>query len=52
MIHHTKDQISDIQCHPKRIRKTRSSWLNCALRDDEAVYWVSIVHYEAVVVGN
>ena len=21
---------------------TRSSWLNCALRDDEAVYWVSI----------
>ena len=23
---------------------TRSSWLNCALRDDEAVYWVSIGH--------
>ena len=22
-------------------KKTRSSWLNCALRDDEAVYWVS-----------
>ena len=22
--------------------KTRSSWLNCALRDDEALYWVSI----------
>ena len=22
------------------ILKTRSSWLNCALRDDEAVYWV------------
>ena len=20
---------------------TRSSWLNCALQDDEAVYWVS-----------
>ena len=29
---------------------TRSSWLNCALRDDEAVYWVSIGHYEAVAV--
>ena len=28
---------------------TRSSWLNCALRDDEAVYWVSIGHY---AVGN
>ena len=32
--------------------ETRSSWLNCALRDDEAVYWVSIGHYEAVAVGN
>ena len=32
--------------------KTRSSWLNCALRDDEAVFWVSIGHYEAVAVGN
>ena len=27
---------------------TRSSWLNCVLRDDEAVNWVSIGHYEAV----
>ena len=27
--------------------KTRSSLLNCALRDDEAVYWVSIGHYRA-----
>ena len=35
-----------------RLSKTRSSWLNCALRDDEAVYWVSIGHYEAVAVGN
>ena len=25
-------------------KMTRSSWLNCALRDDEAVYWVSIGH--------
>ena len=24
----------------------------CVLRDDEAVYWVSIGHYEAVAVGN
>ena len=31
---------------------TRSSWLNCALRDDEAVYWISIGHYEAVAIGN
>ena len=34
------------------IERTRSSWLNCALRDDEAVYWVSIEHYEAGAVGN
>ena len=33
-------------------RETRSSWLNCALRDDEAVYLVSRGHYEAVAVGN
>ena len=35
--------------------KTRTSWLNRALRDYEAVYWVSIGHYEAleaVAVGN
>ena len=32
--------------------QTRSSWLNCALRDDDAVYWVSIGHYEAVTVGD
>ena len=31
---------------------TRSSWLNCGLRDDETVYWVSIGHYEAVAFGN
>ena len=36
----------------KNSRKTRSSWLNCALRDDEAVYWVSIGHSEAVEDGN
>ena len=35
-----------------KIIKTRSSWLNCALRDDEALYWVSIGHYEAVAVDN
>ena len=26
--------------------ETRSSWHKCALRDDEAVYWVIIGHYE------
>ena len=26
----------------KKLFQTRSSWLNCALRGDEAVYWVSI----------
>ena len=31
---------------------TRSSWLNCGLCDDEAVYCVSIGHHEAVAVGN
>ena len=31
---------------------TRSSWFNCALRDDEAVYWVSIGQFEAVAVGD
>ena len=31
---------------------TRSSWLNSALRDDKAVYWVSIGHYEAVAVDT
>ena len=31
---------------------TRSSWLNCALRDNEAVYWVSIGQYKSVVVCN
>ena len=34
------------------IMETRSSWLNCALRDDEAVYWVSKGHYEAVAVDD
>ena len=32
--------------------KTRSSWLNCASRDNEAVFWVSIGHYEAVGGGG
>ena len=26
--------------------------INCALRDDQTVYWVSKGHYEAVAVGN
>ena len=32
--------------------ETRSSWLNCASRDYEAVYWVSIGHFEVVTDGN
>ena len=24
------------------VKQTRSSWFNCALRGDEAVYWISI----------
>ena len=39
-------------CLAPLIAGTRSSWLNCALRDDEAVYWFSVGHYEAVAVGN
>ena len=42
----------DIQQMERNNDQTRSSWLNCGLRDDEAVYWVSIGHYEAVAVGN
>ena len=38
--------------HQHNHEQTRSSWLNCALRDDEAVYWVSKGQYEAVAVGN
>ena len=49
-----------IYCGIKTSYKTRISWLNCALiRDDEAVYWVSIgqqwlvlSQYEVVPVGN
>ena len=40
------------QLKSRYIDRTRSSWLNCALRDDEGVYWVSIGHYEAVAVRN
>ena len=28
----------------RRLVKIKLDWLNCALRDDEAVYWVSIGH--------
>ena len=28
---------------------TRSSWFNCALRDDDAVYWVSMRQYQLVI---
>ena len=32
--------------------KTRSTWLNCALRDNKTMFWVSIGHYEAVADVN
>ena len=44
--------IDCLELQKQKIQETRSSWLNCALRDDEAVYWVSIGHYRAVAVGN
>ena len=44
--------IKDVTNDLHLVTKTRSSWLNCALRDDEALYWVSIGHYEAVAVDN
>ena len=33
----------------KRIAKTRSNWLNCALRDDEAVYWEIMRRWQLVI---
>ena len=41
-------------CHQQTNEKWfnyRSSCINCALQNDEDVYWVSIGHYEAVAVG-
>ena len=38
--------------HAMMAIQTRSSWLNCALLDGDAVYWVSTGHYEAVSVGS
>ena len=49
---HPSTAMANITDYHKVQMKTRSSWLNCALRDDEAVYWVSIGHYEEVAVGN
>ena len=42
-------------CHQETNEKWfnyRSSCINCALQNDEDVYWVSIGHYEAVAVGD
>ena len=33
-------------------KRTRSSWLNCALRGDEAVFWVSIGQQWLVLGGT
>ena len=38
--------------HAMMAIQIRSSWLNCALLDGDAVYWVSTGHYEAVAVGS
>ena len=48
----TYEHDADQKLSWRLILETRSSWLNCALRDDEAVYWVSIGRYEAIAVGN
>ena len=32
--------------------KTRSSWLNCELRDNESVYWDILGHYDTVAVDS
>ena len=36
----------------EKTRDTRSSWLNCALRGDEAVYWVGIGQQWLVLGGT
>ena len=53
-IHKEHKHLRNTKKHKKKETQenTRSNWLNCALRDDEAVYWVSIGHYKAVAVGN
>ena len=62
-LHVTTQTLADYQMWPQNLKfdfiidfprdiQTRSSWLNCALRDDEAVYWVSIGHCEALAIGN
>ena len=50
----TRSEQEKMEVNPsfERINKTSSSWLNRALRDDEALKWVSIGNYEAVAVGN
>ena len=50
----TRSEQEKLEVNPsfERINKTSSSWLNRALRDDEALKWVSIGNYEAVAVGN
>ena len=45
-------EVTKKEREEEKKKETRSSWFNCALRDDEAVCWVSIGHYEALAVGN
>ena len=50
----TRSEQEKLEVNPsfERINKTSSSWLNRALRDDEAVYWANKRHYEPVAVSN
>ena len=36
----------------EKIGRTRSSWLNCALRGEKAVYWISMVQQWSVLGGT
>ena len=47
-----EERVDSSESDEPKVKITISSWLNCALRDDEAVYWASIGHYETVAVSN
>ena len=40
------------KCYHLMDDRTCSSWLNCALRDIKAMFWVSMRPYEAVAAAN
>ena len=41
---HHKTKMMSSEIFTNKSKKTRSMWLNCALRGDEAVYWVKRGH--------